>query len=195
MMGVPVVRASGLTGAWLLCSLVMVYGSMVCASETGKHIAEQGAAHAGAVACATCHGADGGGNDALGFPRLAGLDAAYLEKQLQSYRDWSNRNPVMASMAASLTPGEIKGVAAYYAGMDAVSHAAAPAGVPTETGKKRAVEGDFSTRGLPACVQCHGPGGLGVGSIFPPLAGQPFKYIEEQLAAWKSAFAAMILWA
>jgi thiosulfate dehydrogenase len=186
IMSAPVARVSGLTSAWLLGALVMVYGSMVCASETGKHIAEQGAAHASAVACATCHGADGGGNDVSGFPRLAGLNAAYLEKQLQSYKDGSNRNPVMASMAGSLTPGEIKGVAAYYASMDAVSHAAAPAGVPTDMGEKLAVEGDFSTRGLPACVQCHGPGGLGVGSVFPPLAGQPFKYIEEQLAAWKS---------
>lgn len=180
----PVASIPGITGAWLLCGMALLYGSVVCAGDAGKKIAEQGAAHASAVACASCHGADGGGNDV--FPRLAGLDAAYLEKQLQSYKDGSNRNPVMASMAGSLSADEIRDVAAYYAGLDVVSHAVAPANEPTDTGKKLAEEGDFSVRGLPACVQCHGPGGLGVGSIFPPLAGQPFKYIKEQLAAWKS---------
>lgn len=182
----PVASIFRRTGAWLLCGMVLLYGSVVSASDAGKKIADQGAAHASAVACASCHGADGGGNDVSGFPRLAGLDAAYLEKQLQSYRDGSNRNPVMASMASSLSADEVRDVAAYYAGLDAVSHARAPANEPTDTGKKLAEEGDFSVRGLPACVQCHGPGGLGVGSIFPPLAGQPFKYIKEQLAAWKS---------
>ena len=186
MISSPVARVSGSTIAGLLCGLVMVHGSAVSASETGKRIAEQGAANASAVACATCHGTDGGGNDASGFPRLAGLNAAYLEKQLLSYRDGSNKNPVMASMAASLSPGEIREVAVYYASLDAVSHATAPADVPTDTGKKLAEDGDFSQRGLPACVQCHGSGGLGVGSTFPPLAGQPFKYLVEQIAAWKS---------
>ena len=186
MVSGPVTGVSGLTGAWLLCGIVLLHGSVVCAGTTGKKIADQGAAHASAVACATCHGADGGGDDASGFPRLAGLPAAYLEKQLLSYKDGSNRNPVMASMAGSLTPAEISEVAAYYAGLAAVSHAEAPANVATASGKKLAEEGDFSGRGLPACVQCHGPGGLGVGSTFPPLAGQPYKYIKEQLAAWKA---------
>ena len=188
MMSSPVTRAFGATLTGLLCGLVMVHGSVagITASETGKQIAEQGAANASAVACAACHGTDGGGNDASGFPRLAGLNAAYLEKQLLSYRDGSNKNPVMASMAASLSLEEIKEVAAYYADLDAVSHATAPAGVPIDTGKKLAEDGDFSQRGLPACVQCHGAGGLGVGSAFPPLAGQQFKYLVEQLEAWKS---------
>src|SRR5699024_5747688 len=37
----------------------------------------------------------------------------------------------------------------------------------------------------PACEQCHGPGGIGVGAHFPPLAGQPAKYLAGQLKAWK----------
>ena len=130
----PVASIFRRTGAWLLCGMVLLYGSVVSASDAGKKIADQGAAHASAVACASCHGADGGGNDVSGFPRLAGLDAAYLEKQLQSYRDGSNRNPVMASMASSLSADEVRDVAAYYAGLDAVSHARAPANEPTDTG-------------------------------------------------------------
>lgn len=176
--------------AGLLGGLALIHGNMVCASETGKRIAEQGAANAGAVACATCHGVDGGGEDASGFPRLAGLDAAYLQQQLKSYQDGTNKNPVMASMAAALSAEEIRDVANYYASLDPVSHAAAPADVPIETGEKLALHGDFAERGLPACVQCHGPGGDGVGSTFPPLAGQPFKYIVAQIEAWQSGIRA-----
>ena len=39
---------------------------------------------------------------------------------------------------------------------------------------------------MPACAQCHGPGGSGVGAQFPPLAGLPAAYIAEQLQAWKA---------
>ncbi|HEY1589314.1 MAG TPA: c-type cytochrome, partial [Rhodanobacter sp.] len=38
---------------------------------------------------------------------------------------------------------------------------------------------------VPACGQCHGPAGVGVGAHFPPLAGQPAAYIEAQLKAWQ----------
>ncbi len=38
---------------------------------------------------------------------------------------------------------------------------------------------------VPACVQCHGENGSGVGSVFPPLARQPAGYIAAQLQAWK----------
>ncbi len=68
------------TIAGLLAGLALIHCDMVYASETGKRIAEQGAANASAVACATCHGADGGGDDVSGFPRLAGLNAAYLQQ-------------------------------------------------------------------------------------------------------------------
>lgn len=40
-------------------------------------------------------------------------------------------------------------------------------------------------RGLPACGQCHGPAGQGVGVSFPAIAGQSAAYISTQLAAWK----------
>lgn len=38
---------------------------------------------------------------------------------------------------------------------------------------------------IPACEQCHGPRGIGVGAHFPPLVGQPSSYLASQLHAWK----------
>ena len=156
------------------------------AEDQGAKIAQYGASHPGAVACASCHGAAGGGNPDVGVPRLAGLDAAYLERQLHAYKQGSNKNPVMADMAASLTDREIAEVSAYYASLQPVSHAQAPADVDLAPGRQLAIYGDMPARGLPACVQCHGPDGQGVGSSFPPLTGQPHQYIVEQIKAWQS---------
>ena len=47
-----------------------------------------------------------------------------------------------------------------------------------------ALYGDWS-REIPGCVQCHGPGGVGVGEHFPPLSHQPAAYLVAQLNAWR----------
>jgi thiosulfate dehydrogenase len=156
------------------------------AESNGERLAHKGAAHPGAVACDSCHGEDGGGNEQAGFPRLAGLDATYIENQLHAYKRGQRKNPVMVGMAASLNEQDIKDVAAWYAGLNPVSHAQAPATISTSVGEQLANYGDMAMRGLPACFQCHGPGGSGVGKAFPPLAGQPYSYLLAQLKAWQS---------
>ena len=40
--------------------------------------------------------------------------------------------------------------------------------------------------GVPACTQCHGVTGLGVGAAFPQIAGQSAVYLTNQLQAWKA---------
>lgn len=152
----------------------------------GKTLATQGSA-TGVAACIGCHGAQGEGNAAAGFPRLAGTNAAYLSAQLAAFADGSRQNPVMQPLSKLLSPHERDAVSAYFASLPA------PAGVvtadgapiaPADTGAWLATRGRWS-QGLPACAQCHGPGGLGVGSAFPPLAGQPAAYIAGQLNGWK----------
>ena len=181
------------TSVYLPLTIVLTtvaLGLSVCeahAENAGEKIARQGASHPGAVACASCHGADGGGNEQAGFPRLAGLSVTYLEKQLHAFKQGSNKNATMSAMAAPLSDVDINHVATYYASLKPVSHAQAPADVPLSAGKQLANYGDMTTRGLPACIQCHGPGGLGVGTIFPPLAGQPYSYIVAQIKAWNTA--------
>ena len=169
----------------ILLATTLVINS-AAAETAGERIASKGASQPGAVACASCHGPDGGGNEQSGFPRLAGLDATYLEKQLRAYQQGHRKNPVMAGMAAPLTDQDVKDVAAYYAALTPVSHAKAPEGVATAAGEQLASYGDMANRGLPGCFLCHGPGGLGVGASFPPLAGQPYSYLLAQIQAWKS---------
>lgn len=58
---------------------------------------------------------DGSGNAAAGFPRLAGINAEYLAKQLHDYRDATCNNPVMQPNAKTLSDAEMKVVAACFA--------------------------------------------------------------------------------
>lgn len=151
----------------------------------GAAIARDGTA-GGAPACAACHGAAGEGNAEAGFPHLGGLAAGYLAHELDGFADGSRRNEVMGPIAQSLTPEERAALAAYYAGLPAPREmpAQAPDAADLARGRTLAEVGAWD-RGLPACGQCHGPAGEGVGAAFPALAGQPASYLAAQLAAWK----------
>lgn len=138
----------------------------------------------GAAPCMACHGADGAGQAAAGNPRLAGLDAAYLQKQLDDFASGARSNPVMQPTATALSEDERHAMATYYSQLPLAAKPATALPAPDSAGAVLATRGDWS-RGVPGCVQCHGPGGSGVGANFPPLAGQPASYIEAQLKAWQ----------
>jgi cytochrome c553 len=86
-------------------------------AQVGRFIFQRGNPFAGIPACASCHGANGHGTDAL--PRLAGQHAQYLENQLKKFnsRERTNDNAVMHSIASKLTELETKAVSSYISGM------------------------------------------------------------------------------
>lgn len=133
------------------------------------------------VACANCHGAAGEGM--ASFPRLSGMSAAYLYRQMESIANGTRENAVMEPIVAALGDKGIRDMADYYASLPAPVVAAEIPG-PNSPGGQLALRGDWD-RGIPGCVQCHGPRGTGVGDHFPALAGQPAGYIVSQLKAWK----------
>lgn len=169
----------------------VVIGSLLILAWPAAHAADgqkvftQGGSNPAAMACLGCHGPDGKGVAAAGFPRLAGLPAGYLSKQLHDWRNGSRQQPVMAPLAKALSIDEIEAVSHYLAGLpgDPVPDLRRQqiASNPTE---RLALYGDWS-RQIPGCVQCHGPGGSGVGEHFPPLAGQPAAYLMAQLNGWR----------
>lgn len=65
--------------------------------------------------CAGCHGAAGMGNTALGYPQLAGRDAAYLVAQLRAFKDGRRESATMKAMVSGLTGTDMENVAAYIA--------------------------------------------------------------------------------
>lgn len=154
------------------------------ADLSGKALVTQGNGR-GATACQTCHGKRGMGNADAGYPYLAGLPAAYIENQLNAFKTGRRKNSVMKPMASALSKKEMSTVAAYYANLDNPlldnpADQSTAAGNPPDllqNGKWQA--------GMPACYSCHGPKGHGIPPHFPPLAGQPYDYLKNQLIAWK----------
>ena len=69
------------------------------------------------VVCAGCHGPSGAGNDALKYPRLAGLEPAYVVEQLKAFRSGERDNATMKPMASMLSDADMENVAAYIATM------------------------------------------------------------------------------
>ncbi|MFK8331818.1 c-type cytochrome [Pseudomonas sp. BJa5] len=168
----------------LISSLLLCSAGAVHAAD-GQKVFSQGGQNPAAMACLGCHGADGKGMAAAGFPRLAGLPAAYLSKQLHDFRDGSRKNPIMEPLAKALSDEEIQAVTATLAAMPAEPVAdTRRQQMASDATEKLALYGDWS-RQLPGCVQCHGPGGVGVGEHFPPLAHQPAAYLVAQLNAWR----------
>lgn len=151
----------------------------------GKTIFTQGGSQPGAAPCMACHGGDGLGA-AAGFPRLAGLSAVYLLKQLEDFKSGARSNALMQPLAQSLTEDEAHAVTQFLAAMPAPAIVTVQrSATPTGPAQRLALQGAWE-RQIPPCVSCHGPSGVGVGQAFPPLAGQSAIYLASQLKAWQN---------
>ena len=85
----------------------------------GQKIWRGGDVAKGIPACASCHGASGGGVP-VQYPRLAGQHAEYTEAQLRSFRAGERANDaakMMRTIAGKMSDAEIKAVADYAAGL------------------------------------------------------------------------------
>lgn len=133
--------------------------------------------------CSSCHGALGQGADTV--PRLAGLPAAYIAKQLRDYTVGTRRNESMELVARSLSEKERQGLGRYYTSLRAGSTARPSLGGNLDRGRQLVLEGDWSI-GVPSCTSCHGPSAFGVAPEFPALAAQHPSYTASQLSGWVS---------
>lgn len=169
----------------LFAGCALIANSVFAGTPDGATIARQGNGH-GVAPCMACHAADGGGQAAAGFPRLAGLPQAYLRKQLDDFANGSRSNATMQPVASALSDAERDALASYYSKLPMPNTPAAtpPSSDTAQLAQMLAVRGRWSN-GLPACEQCHGPGGVGVGEHFPPLAGQSSMYLSNELRAWQ----------
>lgn len=138
--------------------------------------------------CAVCHGQDGNSPVNNSWPKLAEQNANYLIKQLTDFHAGEKRgryNPIMSALLASLSEKEMIKLANYYATLSASIDTAAENLLPL--GQQLYRGGDYA-RGIPACLACHGPAGLGNPPAgFPRLSGQHAAYIASQLKAFRSA--------
>jgi cytochrome c oxidase subunit 2 len=131
--------------------------------------------------CQGCHGVNGQGNAELGAPRIAGLDAQYIGRQLANFRDGrrgtsDDVGAQMRTIAAMLDDTTIGRLSAYIGSMPetAVSH--------TIDGDRRAGQAAYAT-----CAACHGSHAEGNAVLGGPrLAGMSDWYLTRQFAAFAS---------
>lgn len=172
-------RALIISATLALCAPGLLY-----AQSNGRQIATQGVPP-NVAPCASCHGANGEGNAAAAFPRIAGQSAIYLTHQLNSYADGSRRsaNPIMLQIAKSLNAEQRAAVSAYYAGLKSASSTPAKSAANSR-GEMLSRYGDDKIK-VQACANCHGPGGIGGAPTYPSLAGQHGSYLLTALKEWK----------
>src|SRR5512134_3950502 len=63
--------------------------------------------------CVACHGASGV-SPTPANPHLAGQGADYIAAQLEAFKSGARANPIMAGMAAGLSPEDMLSVGAWY---------------------------------------------------------------------------------
>jgi cytochrome c553 len=134
-------------------------------------------------ACEGCHGSGGAGSDA--FPRLAGLDEAYLVASLDAFASGRRQSGIMQPIAQALEAPTRRELARRYAAATApVEGFSTPRRYADREsiarGRQLALQGDGARR-IPACAQCHGPGASDRNPLYPALAGQSASYLASQL--------------
>ena len=132
--------------------------------------------------CSACHGADGN-SPTPPNPNLAGQQADYIALQLAHFKSGIRSNPIMAGMAAALSPEDMRSLGAYFSQQKRKGSAAN--GADLAAGQKLFRGGDAAS-GVPACAACHSPDGAGIPSRYPRLGGQYAEYTLAQLRSFKA---------
>jgi cytochrome c553 len=152
----------------------------------GRFVALAGPAVKHSAACARCHGVDGTGHASGAFPRIDGLDAAYLRDALRSYASGERPSGIMGSLVRGLSEEELAAVADHYAG---AGRRSAPIGAGADEAAlqlgRGLAEHGAPQQGAPPCADCHGADGIRGKPMVPYLAGQYADYIALQLTLWR----------
>jgi cytochrome c553 len=161
------------------------------AEESPKPDAQRGAAIVaggtsyGILACATCHSLGGTADSSGASPKLAGIPAYYLAKQLRDFASGARVDAIMSAIASKMKPEDIADVSEYYSGVRGTP-TPPPAAEPDllALGTRLATVGDEKEM-IQACESCHGLEGRGEAPAIPPLAGQYASYIALQMKMWQ----------
>ena len=143
--------------------------------------------------CATCHGANGQGNEALNAPKIAGLPDWYVERQLNNFKKGIRGvhpkdiyGQQMRPMAMALLNDEaVRDMTVFVASLKR-SSISKPVTVASSSTGETNVKAAVSEPLYAPCASCHGSEGEGNQKLGAPrLAGQHAWYIERQLRNWR----------
>jgi cytochrome c553 len=164
----------------LAFAVLVMFGAVSTVSAAG----DAAAGKTKSASCAACHGADGNSMVPT-FPKLAGQHASYIAKQLAAFKSRDRIDPTMNGMAAALSEQDMADLGAYFASQTAAI--GAPADEEKAATGKTLYQGGDKTKGISACMACHGPSGAGnPGAGFPSLQGQHSTYVVKALKDFRS---------
>jgi cytochrome c553 len=149
-----------------------------------------------ASACAACHGADGNSSDPQ-YPRIAGQSERYAAHQMALIASGQRGGPAVAMVpfVKDLTPQDMRDIGAYFATQksgagladDTVIADGAYKGMKFFEVGQQLYRGGDASRGIPACMACHGPSGAGnPGPAYPHLGGQRQDYAARRLQEYRT---------
>lgn len=172
---------------WPAMLLFCLGGAWAAGPGTGERPDAAKGKQIAAQVCAPCHNADGNSVSSVN-PKLAGLDAAYIVKQLtdlaKSPGDKTGReNPVMSGFAAALSPADRQNVAAWFSSQ--VRSAGTAGDAEAARLGQRLYRAGLPEKAVPACAGCHGPSGDGLPVLYPRIGGQHGDYLDAQLRAFR----------
>jgi len=163
--------------------IALVYASIVAAAapaspqadvERGKQIAT--------TVCAACHGPEGT-STAPANPNLAAQHAEYIAAQLAAFKSGARPSPIMAGMAAGLSPEDMASLGAWYQSQKPATSVARDKALALRG--QQIWRAGLKSGAVPACAGCHGAAGKGIPSQYPRLAGQH----AELSYGWLKAYA------
>ena len=148
--------------------------------EKGEKLAQQ---------CVACHGLKGN-KIIANNPVLAGQHYKYLFKQLTEFKlatsskgKEGRSNPIMQGIVQNLSTQDMKDLSMYFSKQKKITGFASKEAIIIADSLYK---GGDKTRGIVACLACHGPRGNGTSLTgFPRISGQNIEYTKQQLLSFK----------
>lgn len=165
----------------------------LCTAAAGAHAVAQPLQVSDTIAqrvqaCTQCHGKEGRATNEGYFPRIAGKPAGYLYNQLIHFREGRRSNATMTYLVDHLTDTYLQEIAGYFSALD-LPYPPPPATTASKDeinrGNALVHQGD-ATRGIPACIACHGALMTGAVPAIPGLLGLPRDYLAAQFGGWRT---------
>lgn len=159
-----------------------------------SHADSVNAGKAKTASCVSCHGEHGNSTMPM-FPKLAGQNSVYIANQLKAFKSGERKDPMMGTLAMTLTDNDIVDIANYYADQKVAGEHEEVLDTPEEKAEHEALiklGGDLYRNGdlkreVSACIACHGPHGEGnLPAGFPALKAQHANYLIKALTDFQT---------
>ncbi|MDD5215050.1 MAG: c-type cytochrome [Methylococcales bacterium] len=177
-------------------SLAFALTALLC-SHAHAELSHSDSVNAGktkTASCVSCHGEHGNSTMPM-FPKLAGQNSAYIANQLKAFKSGERKDPMMATLAMTLTENDIVDIANYYADQKVTGEHEELFDTAEEKAEHEAMVklgGDLYRNGdlkreVSACIACHSPHGEGNKPAgFPALKAQHANYLVKALTDFQT---------